>query len=491
MGYIKKERHDIFVSYKHRESDHESMYLDNHGRHWTQAIVELLRKAVNRRLKSQDDNHDQRDSLDFWIAKELSGNISLTDQLSSHAGKSEFLLVFMSNEYIGSEWCGKERDWFLKGATSRQLPDERIFIARLEEIRDEHWPDSLRDNRGDQLLGFPFYDQATGKQFGRPTPDSSNSKAYLDERLESLADDIVDQILKTLSEADVEENSAPVKLTGNQAESTTKRIYLASVHSDLAKEREDLRLQLQKRGYSVVPEHNQTKVPKIMETFPIELAQCNQFIQLLDGADPAGAAEWQAEAAININIDSQFLLIDPESPDKVENEDYRNFLKSLPNLYTGRIESFLKTIQPSLARFQPAPRIFINSGIPDDNFLARLKETAVNEQFECHLLKGDTPSKNGEQRNSYTEDCDAIILINSKSAHTEWVRNQIALINRALNTGKNSSPPFVTIVQAPPPPPDEVFHPNIPIIDCTQTRPDETDSQFKEWLQALKGALPS
>jgi hypothetical protein len=156
-------RHDIFVSYSHGDfdgSDHSPLKV------WSVDFVQYLEQQIRqiRHFREVRMFLDQ----DHRPGQGVDPTEPLTEQLSVDIEGSALLVILMTPDYLASNWCGQERDWWLE----QHHPDTigaggRIFVCRIwpntKELpwnkgRDhEAWPDALKDSGGDGLPGFWFH----------------------------------------------------------------------------------------------------------------------------------------------------------------------------------------------------------------------------------------------------------------------------------------------------------------------------------------------
>ena len=164
--------HDLFVSYSHGD-------FDNAGtsklKTWCQAFVRELEDELRLNPKFRDirifldEDHRQGKGVD--------PTESLTPQLKDHISASGLLAILMSPDYLTSDWCGTEREWWLDAQREHGVPaDGRIIVARFWPT-EEVWPDVLVDEGGAEKVGFFFYDRARPDRpwpygWPKPTPDT-------------------------------------------------------------------------------------------------------------------------------------------------------------------------------------------------------------------------------------------------------------------------------------------------------------------------------
>ena len=170
--------HDVFVSYSHGDFDGDGA---SPLKRWSQAFA--------RELESELRVHPKfgRELTLFFDDHHLSGQgidpmAGLTDQLREDIGNSALVTVLMSPHYLGSKWCTEEREWWQAAQSKRALTcEERLAVARIWPTTDA-WPKGLVDERGEQLIGFCFYDRERAElrpqPFEWPEPDPSSKGPF-------------------------------------------------------------------------------------------------------------------------------------------------------------------------------------------------------------------------------------------------------------------------------------------------------------------------
>jgi hypothetical protein len=138
-AYLPGYDHDIFVSYAHEEQLGE----------WTVRLHEELRKALNLIFYLKPPGR----TFNVWIDEILRKNLPLSKALKAHVEGSALLLIVMSPFYLGSDWCGREVEWFAASARSRIDPNARIFVVHAQATNRTAWPGSLAELPGYQFFG--------------------------------------------------------------------------------------------------------------------------------------------------------------------------------------------------------------------------------------------------------------------------------------------------------------------------------------------------
>jgi hypothetical protein len=173
-------KHDLFVSYSHGD-------LDGSGKSnlktWSQAFARELEAELRQNVKFPDlkifldQHHRPGQAVDPMEA--------LTEQLRADIGAAGLLIVLMTPQYLRSNWCGDERNWWVECQAKHGLAlNGRIAIARIWPTEDP-WPEAFVDQRGEPLVGFTFFDLKRIETRPQPYewPDPTGAKGPFREAL--------------------------------------------------------------------------------------------------------------------------------------------------------------------------------------------------------------------------------------------------------------------------------------------------------------------
>jgi len=481
MAFLKNDEHDVFVSYKIMPE--EKTYQDKKERSWTEIFVDLLSLEVNKSLRMLYEC--QTPDVDIWLDRELRKNKPLEKSLKESAGSSNLLLIFMSQGYLNSEWCGREKKWFKDAIGSKSLNDERIFIVEIEPV-----------NRGenDKLVPYKFYDDKNLKDgstrpYGWPIPYQV-SEDY-NKMLVNLAADIAKQLkeIKDQHEPD-QPPPPPPKLD---------KIFLAYSSPDLITERTKLLELLKNKGLDVVPEYGikNLELEHINKALNEQLPECGIFVQILSENSGFGIVKQQGDAARKMK--RRVIQWCPEDIDLNTGDasEYRCFLSTVNSAPVNSLTDFSDYIinppDPVIpAIIEEKARIFVKAERIGPSFAGNIQNDIVNKGLECHTLKKMKPSEFGVLRERLSTTCDGVIFIwehgeeTQTDAQKEWIIREIDYLKELVRTRKRKISPFVSIVEAPPPGTSLVpFDNNIPIFDFSHN-PEVEENDFYSWLDYIK-----
>ncbi len=224
MSYVGKPfEYDLFVSYSHGTIEGAGL---SPLKRWSDGFIRELESELRVHPKFGrdlvlffDDHHRPDQGLD--------PTTGLTEQLRSEIGGAAILQVLMSDHYLKSQWCADERDWWLRKQTELGLShDQRIVIARVWPTSDP-WPAPFVDERGNQLVGFCFYDKERAEMrpqpYEWPSPDPTSKGPFREQML-----DLVGWLWRKIEmlKARVDERNRAQKDAATLAADTGQVLYL-------------------------------------------------------------------------------------------------------------------------------------------------------------------------------------------------------------------------------------------------------------------------
>jgi hypothetical protein len=204
----------------------------------------------------------------IWIDRQLRGNEPVPPELQHTVCSSAALLVILSEGYLQSDWCRRERELFLGAAAQGRDVAGRIFVVQRTDIERGRWPEAFCNLRGYQFFKKDRED-GPARTLGVPVVDP-NDRLYF-ERLDDLGRELQEQ-LKCIRSVQ------PPPTPG--ADIT---VFLAEVTADLEELRDNLRRHLEQAGLRVLPKTFYTRSPAAFQAaMEKDLAESVLFVQLLD-----------------------------------------------------------------------------------------------------------------------------------------------------------------------------------------------------------------
>jgi hypothetical protein len=122
MGLIKPEHHDAFISYASRDN---VAYGE---------LVRGVRDDLAKKFTARFAGGSPNAVAEFFIDQTgMPANGLPSEELRKEVTAAEYLVIFMSDRYLQSEFCGKELDWLKERfGDDRSAALKRTFIIVLE-----------------------------------------------------------------------------------------------------------------------------------------------------------------------------------------------------------------------------------------------------------------------------------------------------------------------------------------------------------------------
>jgi hypothetical protein len=259
----------VFISYTHVDNKP----FGPEKQRW----ISLLDEHLSVRLQQLAPEHQ----VSVWRDDKLEGNDMFAESLKERLGEVAVLVSVCSPRYLHSEWCQRELNEFVRAAQAKGGLEvgtkSRVFKVLKTPVPLDELPSPLAP-----LLGYEFYEVLPEgdrfREFLLNPNEEARWKFYA--RADDLAQDIAD-LLDELASAAVR----PEPDSGST-------VYLAATTSDVADGRDDLRRDLQRRGYRVLPDRDLPLVAdELSEAVTSWLSESNFSIHLLGawyGARPEG-----------------------------------------------------------------------------------------------------------------------------------------------------------------------------------------------------------
>lgn len=471
MAYVPGFEHDVFISYAHADND---PLVGKEG--YISIFTQILEKRLRAKLSNPTVWRDRQ---------KLVGNASLTDQLLQALRQSATLLVIVSPAYLRSEWCGKERENFVRIIRERTNSGSRIFLVEIDEVNRTEFPKAFSD-----LISYRLWveDNETKKPIllGSPVPTEDDREYF--QRIEEICIDLAKELER---QAVVAKSVAPSPLHSSSTlpAASDDCIYLAEVTDDLDSVREEVKGYLKQAGFRVIPETWQTfsDQESFNQTIDGELADCAVFVQLLSGVvgrrpfnQSFGLPRLRYERAVRMKKPilqwrDPRLFIDDDARD-----DHHALLTNITVRAEG-IEAFKRAIVEA-ARPIPTSTPSLADGIGKFVFVSTditdrpRAEAVINDCTQNTSVGYIMPpiESDPKELRQFMEvglsDCDAALIVYCGAGQAS-VLSQIMQCRKILGQRQPPIPP-IAIYDGPPPPADKpplsLRLPNIIHLDCRQ-----------------------
>lgn len=249
---------DVFISYRHLDNE----LRDEHGKGWIDNFHERFESVLGEAL-----GYEPR----IWRDPRLPGNAYFADVLEERIKQTAVVISILSPGYLQSDWCLSELREFCRLAeqTGGLLVGNnmRVFkVVKTHIERDQHPPEFQKQ------LGYEFYE--IDKTTQKPVAFGQELGRHRDQRYWSKLDDLawdVKQVLSVINPRTRMPSSVPVF---SQSLGT---IYLAQTTRDLSEQRDQIRRELQNRGYGILPDK---ELPFISPNYEDAVRECVERAKL-------------------------------------------------------------------------------------------------------------------------------------------------------------------------------------------------------------------
>jgi hypothetical protein len=455
---------DIFISYSHVDN-HQ---IDAKGTLWVENFHRELQGLVNTCVGRP---------VQIWRDRRLSGSTVFSEEIAERLRSTAILVTIESPGYFESDWCTREREIFVEAATRSGGLDvnnhRRIIRASKVPVGHTELPEVLKPT-----TGFPLYsiDEQSGKAIDYLFDPRPEAEKLYRRALSLLAQSIAD-LLKLMRDG---------VSTSHPVDESHTTVYLAETTSDLERERNSIRLELEARGCVVIPRQPLPRdVEHCSEMVRNDLHRANLSIHLLGGRYgliPEGVTKSLIELQTDLAAETggpgsnHFLWI-PRGLEPAE-EQQRAFLE---RVRTERSESTgFELLETSFAEFKtflinmierptpPAPKpdtapsaepeltqIYLVRDREDRETVAPLSKYLFNQGFEV-LTQADE-GEEVELRQNHQENLKIADAVMIWWGHTSkvWLDYMMRDLDRARGLGRKSPFRATAVCIAAPPAPDK------------------------------------
>src|SRR5574337_753197 len=302
---------DVFISYAHLDNQ-----VTDGGAGWVSKFHEALRQLLSQ-FKGGE--------AQIWRDEKLRGNDVFADEIVDQFPKTATLVSVLTPRYLKSDWCTREIKEFCGVAqqTGGILVQNkaRVFkVIKTPFAAEDGLPPVVS-----KVLGYEFYELDEGAPIELDPQLGEKSRLEFRRKVNKLAWDIKQMLDQLDSELPAADPAKPM-------------VYLAECSRDRREAREMVQAELQRHGYTVLPDGPGQKSVVMLQN-ELAVTRCKQgglqrVIWLPAGTTTEQVAQQQFIDALHNDAVAQFGA----------------------DLLTGDLESLKGTIHAALKKLeQPAP----------------------------------------------------------------------------------------------------------------------------------------
>jgi hypothetical protein len=462
-------KHDIFISYAH--VDNEPLEGIQEG--WVSIFSQNLRKGLMRKLGRSD--------VSVWMDhRDLLGHASLTSQIMEALRETATFLVIVSPGYLLSEWCGREREEFLRLVKERTDSNYRMFLIELDRVLKNEFPLEFSD-----LIGYRFWttekDSRIPRTLGTPIPDPGDQEYY--KQLNRVCVEIAEELKRLRAIPDRGSRSGR---TAESSENSKPTAFLADVTDDLESRRDDVMDYLKQAGINVVPEGWRMfdSLSSYEHAIDQDLEHCSVFVQLLSsvaGKKPFRqqyAYPWLQYARALESGKPVLQWRDPKAEVDDQIDQNQRALLEGPTVRAEAIEEFKSAVVRAATTKLPPPLperssgklVFVSADKTDRVFAEEIVESSWWDKSVGYAMLPPV-SDPGMLRQCLEVgllNCDAALVIYC-GTDPGSVFSQVMHCRRIL-AQREPPLPIIGLYDGPPPPggkaPISIMLPNLRVLDC-------------------------
>jgi hypothetical protein len=243
---------DVFISYRHLDNE----LLDDQGKGWIDNFHERFESVLGEALGYEPT---------IWRDPRLPGNAYFADVLEERIQKTAVVISILSPGYLQSDWClGELREFCrLADKTGGLRVGDRMRVFKVVKTHIER---ELHPPEFQQQLGYEFYEIDKATQ--RPVAYGQELGRNRDQRYWSKLDDLAWDVKQVLS---VINPRAKIPAPGSVFSRAQGTVYLAQTTRDLSGERDQIKRELQNRGFEILPEQ---ELPFISPSYEEAVREC-------------------------------------------------------------------------------------------------------------------------------------------------------------------------------------------------------------------------
>jgi TIR domain-containing protein len=242
MGYLQtfdsRFEEDVFISYAHHDDD----AFGREPRGWVSQLHMDLKNRVTAYLGVPKGSEPS-----LWRDSEIRTNEDFDEKIRGRLGKTATFLSVISPSFLGRDWCLKELaafEDFAKETLGLLIQEGKWRIFKVEKLQVDrrNWPQTLQQGTRSYKFYGPDPEDGDAVHEFRPLLGEANYQRYFRE-MDELARDIATVLQEMMH-----------KCRGTTAIAAPGiAVYLAETTSDIEDDREEIRRELEDRGYVVLP----------------------------------------------------------------------------------------------------------------------------------------------------------------------------------------------------------------------------------------------
>jgi hypothetical protein len=409
--------YDVFVSYAHADNE---LPIGTEARYgWVTALTHNLSSGANRLKKN------------LFIDHQLKPGDPFSEDLRNKVARSALLLIFLSQHYAESAWCGLELDHFIWTHSDNPAKPRQVVVVELCPYeRLTAVPNNIANLRKELIQAQFWYvtpDAIFSRLAGYPSPKENDYGGYYWRQLDCLCHALDTRLGELKAQV-----TQPEKFSGGNTDKSSQSsakaspaVLLADVTDDLVPQRNEVKLALEKEGIHVLPEGDYVgrSVAEIQLAFTQDARNSLLFVQLLsatigripDGGEyPLPQLQFAASQVAALPI-LQWCQTVPEVntiADPRHDALFRTAFLSTVNLERFKdeviskyrdLQAPRKTRTPDAAAVQ-TPKgkcVFVDDRLGDQELHAQIR--SVIERANCEI-RYPPPDASLEQDDAFMED---------------------------------------------------------------------------------------
>ena len=289
MAVVPEFEHDVFVSYAHDDNKRPTGTVAQYG--WVTALAHNLNARAGRLQK------------DLFIDHQLKPGDPFSEDLRRKVKRSALLLIFLSQNYVESSWCGKELEHFIQTHGDDPAKPLQVFVVELCPYESlTQVPENIAKLRK-ALIHAQFWYQTTDHPFprlaGDPSPQENDYGGYYWLQLDKLCDALDGRLRELKRQAAPvgplfsERGDEPLEVPALSTGKASPAVLLADVTDDLVPQRNEVKFALEKEGIRVLPEGDYVgrSAAEFSSAFARDAKDSLVFVQMLSttvGRTPSG-----------------------------------------------------------------------------------------------------------------------------------------------------------------------------------------------------------